>query len=323
MVLSESPIAVTGADGFIGAAYCRRLAARGQPVRRLVHKPPVAGASGDAVALDLGRAHADEIERALRGAYAVVHLAGRAHVMKETAPDADAAYKFANVDVTERVALAAVGAGVRRFIFASTVKVNGKATLPGKPFRPGDAPSPRDAYARSKLVAERTLAQVASGTSMIATSLRLPLVYGPGARGNFRRLVDAVAARRFLPLGAIDNRRSLVALDSLMEAFDAVLAAPTAAIGTHFVADAPSVSTPSLVRAIASALGVAPRLIAIPVSMLRLAGALSGHGEAVARLTDSLEVDTASLARATGWKPRPLAIDAVTVRPHAVSAIYN
>ncbi|HEX6793135.1 MAG TPA: NAD-dependent epimerase/dehydratase family protein [Casimicrobiaceae bacterium] len=314
MVLSEGAIAVTGADGFIGAAYCRRLAERGQRVRRVVHEQSVPGGNDDTVALDLGRAHGDEIARALRGASAVVHLAGRAHVMKETARDAEAVYKFANVDMTERVALAAVGAGVRRFIFASTVKVNGESTLPGKPFRPGDAPSPRDAYARSKLAAERTLAQVASGTSMIATSLRLPLVYGPGARGNFRRLVDAVAARRFLPLGAIDNRRSLVALDNLMDAFDALLVAPTAVIGTHFVADAPSVSTPSLVRAVASALGVAPRLISVPVSTLRLAGALSGHAEAVARLTDSLEVDTASLARATGWKPRPLAIDAATVR---------
>ena len=314
MVLSESPIAVTGADGFIGAAYCRRLAARGQPVRRLVHKPRVGRESDDTVVLDLGRAHADEIARALRGAFAVVHLAGRAHVMKERAPDAEAACRFANVDMTERVALAAVAAGVRRFIFASTVKVNGEATLPGKPFRPGDAPAPRDPYARSKLAAERTLAQVASGTSMIATSLRLPLVYGPGARGNFRRLVEAVAARRYLPFGAIDNRRSLVGIDNLMDAFDALLATPTAVIGTHFVADARSISTPSLVRAIASALGVAPRLISIPVSALRVAGALSGHAEAVARLTDSLEVDTASLARATGWKPRPLAIDAATVR---------
>ena len=317
MVLSRGLIAVTGADGFIGAAYSQRLLARGQPVRRLVHKLPVVDASGDIVALDLGRAHADELTRVLRGAFAVVHLAGRSHVMKETAPDADAAYKFANVDVTERVALAAVAAGVRRFVFASTVKVNGEATQPGKPFRPGDPPSPHDAYARSKLVAERTLAQVTSGTSMIATNLRLPLVYGPGARGNFRRLVDAVAARRVLPLGAIDNRRSVLAIDNLMDAIDALLAAPTPAIGTHFVADAPSISTPALVRAIASALGVTPRLIPVPVSTLRLAGALSGRGDAVARLTDSLEVDTTSLSRATGWKPRPVTIDATTVRAAA------
>jgi nucleoside-diphosphate-sugar epimerase len=312
MDLSGS-VVVTGADGFIGAAYCRRLAERGQPVRRLVHARSAADSRVDVVALDLARAHADALTRALDGAFAVVHLAGRAHVMNETAPDADAAYKIANVDMIERVALAAVAAGVRRFVFASTVKVNGEATLPGKPFRPGDAPSPRDAYARSKLAAERMLAQVASGTSMIATNLRLPLVYGPGARGNFRRLVDAIAARRLLPLGAIDNRRSLVALDHVLDAFDAVIDAPAAAIGTHFVADAQSVSTPALVRAIASALGVAPRLVSMPVSALRIAGVLCGRREAVARLIDSLEVDTTSLSRVTAWRAQPFAVDAATV----------
>ena len=312
--MTRGLVVVTGAGGFIGTAYCRRLAAHGRPVRRLVHMPSATDGGSDAVPLDLVRAQGDELARALAGAFAVVHLAGRAHVMRESAADADAAYRLANVDATERLALAAIGAGVRRFVFASSVKVNGEATPPGKPFRPGDAPSPRDAYARSKLAAERTLAQIASGTSMIVTSLRLPLVYGAGARGNFRRLVDAVAARRILPLGAIDNRRSLVALDSLLDAFDAVIDAPSAPVGTHFVADAQSVSTPALVEAIASALGVAPRLVPVPVALLRVAGALAGHGEIIARLVESLEVDAASLTRATGWKPRPLAIDAAAVR---------
>lgn len=311
--MSASRVAVTGADGFIGAAYCRRLAERGQPMRRLVHARAAAEPRSDVVALDLAHAHADALTRALDGVVAVVHLAGRAHVMSETAPDPEAAYRSANVDATERVALAAVAAGVPRFVFASTVKVNGEATLPGKPFRPGDAPSPRDAYARSKLAAERALAKVAGDTSMIATSLRLPLVYGPGARGNFQRLVDAVAARRLLPLGAIDNRRSLVALDHVLDAFDAVIAAPAAVIGTHYVADAQSVSTPDLVRAIAAALGVAPRLVSVPVWALRIAGALGRRRDVVARLIDSLEVDPTSLSRVSAWKPQPFAIDTATV----------
>ena len=308
------PIVVTGADGFIGAAYCRRLAARGQPVCRLV-RARTPHSHRDVVEIELAHARAAALTRALDGAFAVVHLAGRAHVMNERAPDPDAAYKSANVDATERVALAAVAAGVRRFVFASTVKVNGEATLHGKPFRPGDAPSPHDAYARSKLAAERTLAQVTGGTSMIATSLRLPLVYGPGARGNFRRLVEAIAARRLLPFGAIDNRRSLVALDHVLDAFDAVIGAPAAVVGTHFVADAQSVSTPALVRAIASALNVVPRLVRVPVSALRIAGALTGRHETVARLVDSLEVDPSSLARVTAWKPEPFAIDATMLAP--------
>jgi nucleoside-diphosphate-sugar epimerase len=313
MVLSAAPIVVTGAGGFIGAACCRRMQARGQPVRRFVRTQAASDATGDAVVLDLACAPADRLTRALRGAFAVVHLAGRAHVMNESAPDADTAYELANVDATERLALAAAAAGVRRFVFASTVKVNGESTLPGRPFKPGDPAAPHDAYARSKLAAELALAHAANGTAMIAATLRLPLVYGRGARGNFRRLVDAVAARRFLPLGAIDNRRSLVALDNLLDAIDAVLAAPSPVSGTHFVADANGISTPALVRAIAAALGVAPRLVPVPVSALRVAGALCGCGEAVARLTASLEVDTASLSSATRWRPRPVSIDAASV----------
>jgi nucleoside-diphosphate-sugar epimerase len=313
-------VVVTGAGGFIGGAFCRRLATRGQPVRRLV-RVACAPAAADVVEIDLARAPGGLLARALDGAFAVVHLAGRAHVMHEAEADAEASYKFANVDMTERVALAAVAAGVRRFIFASTVKVNGEATLPGRPFRPGDAPSPRDAYARNKLAAERALAQVATGTSMLGTTLRIPLVYGPGARGNFRRLVDAVARRRILPLRAIDNRRSLVGLDNLLDALDALLTADAPVIGTHFVADADSVSTPALVRAIAAALDVAPRLVPVPVPALRIAGALCGRSDAVARLVDSVEVDTASLVGATGWRPRPFAIGTADVErqsaPHA------
>jgi nucleoside-diphosphate-sugar epimerase len=299
-------VAVTGANGFIGRAYCARAKASGLDVRRIVRN---AEAPGD-LAVDVARATPEQLARALDGADAVVHLAARVHAMDDVpGPNTEAAYRLANVDATERVALAAVTAGVRRFVFASSVKVNGEATLPGRPFRPGDAPEPRDAYARSKLAAERTLVQVSSGTSMLATNLRLPLVYGRGAKGNFRRLVDAVAARRVLPLGAIDNRRALLGVDNLLDAIDAVLATESGVLGTHFVADATSVSTPDLVRAIALALGVRPRLVPVPATVLRLAGALAGRGATIARLADSLEVDTTSLVRATAWRPRPFEID--------------
>jgi nucleoside-diphosphate-sugar epimerase len=148
---------------------------------------------------------------------------------------------------------------------------------------------------------------------MLATTLRLPLVYGAGARGNFRRLVDAVAARRFLPFGAIDNRRSLLGLDNLLDAIEAVLARDSAVIGAHFVADAQSVSTATLVRAIAAALGVEPRLLSVPVGALKLGGALAGRGATIARLIGSLEVDASALARATAWRPRPFHVDAAMV----------
>ncbi len=307
----RSFVAVTGAGGFIGRALCARLEEQGRTVRRLVRES--AGNQGDEVALDLERAQPEALARVLDGAFAVVHLAARVHRMEDSDADVEAAHRLANVDVTERLALAAVTAGVRRFVFASSVKVNGEATPRGRAFRAGDAPSPQDAYARSKLAAERTLAQVSSGTSMLATTLRLPLVYGAGARGNFRRLVDAVAARRFLPFGAIDNRRSLLGLDNLLDAIEAVLASDSAVIGAHFVADAQSVSTATLVRAIADALGVEPRLLSVPVGALKLGGALAGRGATIARLIGSLEVDASALARATAWRPRPFHVDAAMV----------
>jgi nucleoside-diphosphate-sugar epimerase len=143
-VTSAPLVAVTGAGGFIGTALCRRLVARRQPVRRLGHH---ATPGGDEIVVNLAHASVGDIARHLAGASALVHLAGRVHVMRDTVPDAEAAYKLANVDLTERLALGAVAAGVRRFVFASTVKVNGEVTRAGHPFRPGDAPAPQDAYA--------------------------------------------------------------------------------------------------------------------------------------------------------------------------------
>ncbi|HKU87153.1 MAG TPA: NAD-dependent epimerase/dehydratase family protein [Casimicrobiaceae bacterium] len=301
-----SPVAVTGASGFIGRAFCARASASGRTIRRFVHAPNAA--SDRSVAIDLTHAGVDELARHLEAVSTVIHLAGRAHVMRETESDADAAYRLANADATERVARAAVAAGVRRFVFASSVKVNGERTKTGRPFRPDDPTAPQDAYARSKRAAEIALQNVARGTPMEAVVLRLPLVHGPGARGDFRRLVDAVRARRILPFGAIDNRRSLAGLQNLLDALDAAIDAP-ALQGVHFVADAQSVSTPELVRAIARALEVEPRMVRVPVGLLKLSGLVTARSDAVARLVDSLEVDVSSFVAATRWRPRTFAVD--------------
>jgi nucleoside-diphosphate-sugar epimerase len=301
-------VAVTGASGFIGRAFVQRARARQWTLRRFVHSP-----ADGATAIDLATASVDDLARALDGVAALVHLAGHAHAMREGASDAEEAYRRGNAEATERVARAALAAGVRRFVLASSVKVNGERTLPGRPFRPDDPPAPQDAYARSKLAAERALQAACARAPMSALVLRLPLVYGAGARGNFRRLVDAVAARRWLPFGAIGNRRSVAGIDTVLDALDAAIEAPDDASGVYFVADRDAVSTPRLVRAIAAALGVAPRLVHVPVGMLRLAATLAGEREAIGRLTDSLEVDTSALTAATGWSPRPFAIDASMV----------
>jgi nucleoside-diphosphate-sugar epimerase len=310
MAVNSSVIAVTGANGFVGRAFCTRARMRGRELRRLVHQ---ASEPEDAVALDLACASIDEMARRLEGVGTVVHLAGRAHVIKDVAADPESAYRDANEHATARIARAAVAAGARRFILASTVKVNGESTAPGRPFQPDDVVAPQDAYARSKLAAEAALAQAARGTSMGAITLRLPLVHGAGARGNFRRLVDAVRDGRWLPFGAIHNRRSLIGIDNLVDALDAAIDAPQRIEGVHFVADADGVSTPDLVRAIAHALGTEARLLPVPVPLLRLAGRAAGQADAIARLTSSLEVDTASFVAATAWRPRRFAIEAAEV----------
>ena len=298
MALSGT-VVVTGAAGFVGRALVERLRAAGRAVRPIVR---TSGELDGAVALGaLESAAPDALEEALAGAEAVVHLAARVHV--QGARDDDASFRGPNVEATARMARAAVAAGVSRFVMASSVKVNGEATAPGRPFHPVDAPDPRDAYARSKRDAEAMLADACRGTPTIPVVLRLPLVIGPGARGNVARLVDAVAKGRPLPFAAIDNRRSIVGLSNLCDAFLATIDALPPPAGVHFVAEAAPVSTPELVRRVAGALGRPVPLAYLPVALVRLAGLLTGRAAEVARLTGSLEVDTSAFAAATGWRP--------------------
>ena len=323
-------VIVTGADGFIGGAWCAHARAAGRPLQRWVHAAgaPQAtdalangsiGSPGVTATIDLETATHDALVAALAGARAVVHLAGRAHVVDR--PDRDSADQSSpdsvmrgpNVETTARLARAAVQAGAERFVFASSIKVHGESTVRGRPFRSDDRPAPEDAYARSKAAAEAALISAAAGTSMQPVILRLPMVYGRGAKGNFRRLVEAVARGRWLPLASIDNRRSLLSLSNLLEALDAALDAPAAAPQRHLVADADSVSTPQLVRAIAAALDVGARLLPCPVALLRLIGTATNRAGAVARLTNSLEADTTSFTAWTGWRARPFAIDRAAV----------
>jgi len=301
-------VVVTGANGFVGRALCAHLGASSIRWRGLVRALP-SGAEphlhGDHVETgDLATVADDRLDAALAGAAVVVHLAGRAHVLRDTTDDPEAAYYAANVVATARLAHAAVRAGVERFVYASTVKVNGESTAPGAAFRPDDPPAPRDPYARSKLEAERELAGVCARTSVVPLVLRLPLVYGPGVKGNFLALLDEIARGRPLPLGRIRNRRSLLYVGNLVEAIEAALRVEPPPRGVHFVADGESVSVPELLTAAGEALRAPARLWPIPVPMLRLAGLLLGRRAAVERLTGSLEVDTSSFTAATGWRPR-------------------
>ena len=236
----------------------------------------------------------------LQGIDVVVHLAGIAHEL--SAQNAEEIYLQVNSMATERLARSAAASGARRFVFMSSIKVNGERTSAERPFRAADAPDPQDRYARSKWQAEQALARVAAETGLEVVVLRPPLVYGPGVRANFLRLLRLVERGLPLPLGAIDNRRSLVYVGNLADLVVLAASSPDAAGRTLLAADGEDLSTPQLVRGIGRALGVSTALIPVPVGLLKLAGALTGKGSEVGRLTDSLRVDIAE-TRSLGWRP--------------------
>ena len=239
-------VLVTGASGFIGRAACAEFAKRGWTVRAGVRT----------AITDLAKGWP------LDGVDVVVHLAGIAHELR--GQNAESMYQEMNCAATERLARAAVQAGVRRFVFMSSIKVNGERTPPDEPFRAGDEPNPQDRYARSKWAAERALAALAGKLEVVV--LRPPLVYGPGVRANFLRLIRLVERRLPLPFGAIRNRRSMIYVGNLVELI-VLAASSTAAAGrTLFAADGEDLSTPQLVREIGNALGAPTRLVPVPVN---------------------------------------------------------
>jgi nucleoside-diphosphate-sugar epimerase len=294
-------VLVTGATGFIGRALCERLRERGVPFVAAV-RTASSGSSAMPEQRVVGDFASAEWPPLLSGVHAVVHLAARAHVMRESTSDPETAYLVANAHVTHRLARAAVEAGVRRFILASTVKVAGEATPPGSPWR-GDEPCrPRDAYARSKAQAEAALEEIARGASMEVIVLRLPLTYGPGVRGNFLALLDGVARGRTMPFSRIDNRRSMLFVGNAVSAIEAALQAPTLS-GVYAIADDEVVSTGELVSRIGRALGMRSRVPGVPPVMLRIAGLLTGRRRAVSRLLGSLEIDAGRFKQAASWSP--------------------
>ncbi len=302
-------VVVTGAGGFIGHAMVEHLAAAGYDVRGLVRTLDAdTAARREFVACgDLTTLPDDALRTLLGGARVVVHFAAQAHRPIDASDEAKVALRRINVDASGRVARAAAACGATHVVIASSVKVHGDSTMPGMPWRESDAPVPRDAYGESKWAAERMVDAVAEETGIRATALRLPLTYGPRAKGNFAALVRAVARGVPLPLASIDNRRSLLGTGNLASALRAVIDSDPGPdrgrLMPYFVADAHAVSTPELVRAIARALRVPARLWPLPLGALRVAAGYAGRGEALARLADSLEIDTTSFGARFGWTP--------------------
>jgi nucleoside-diphosphate-sugar epimerase len=295
-------VLVTGGSGFVGTVVCERLARRGAHVVAAVRTASAAPSSAMSVHAVGDLSAATEWTDALKGVDAVVHLAARTHQV-DPGTDADlAAYRRVNVDATGRLARDAAAAGVKRFVFASSIKVNGERTSRAQPPLTGaDTPRPEGAYGKTKWEAEQLLAAVARSTGFRLLILRPPLVYGPGNKANFYALLRAIDRGLPLPLAAIQNVRSLVYVENLADALCAA-ATHTEAEGTYTVADC-ALSTPDLVRALARALGRPARLVHCPPALLRWSARVVGRAAMVRRLTDSLVVDATAVSAALGWSP--------------------
>jgi UDP-glucose 4-epimerase len=238
----------------------------------------------------------------------VVHLAARVHVMQDVSADPLAEFRRVNVEGTLNLARQAAAAGVRRFVYVSSVKVNGEATRPGHPFTACDGPSPTDPYGVSKFEAEQGLLSLAREIGMEVVIVRPPLVYGPGVKANFLEMMRWLDRGIPLPLGAIRNKRSLVALDNLVDLIITCIDHPAAANEVFLVSDGEDLSTTDLLRRTAMALGRPSRLIPLPTVMLSAGLSAIGKGDLARRLCDSLQVDISKTRERLGWEP-PVKID--------------
>jgi nucleoside-diphosphate-sugar epimerase len=282
---------VTGVSGFVGSTLVRTLERRGHVIYPISFRESL---SSQRFAM-------------VEPCETLIHTAARVHVMKDVAVDPLSDFRIANSTGTVELARKAALAGVKRFIFISSIKVNGEATQLGHPFAADDVPAPPDAYGVSKMEAENGLCDIAGETGMEVVIIRPTLVYGPGVKANFAAMMRWLQRGVPLPLGAIRNQRSLVALDNLVDLIVTCLTHPAAANQTFLVSDGEDVSTTELLRRMGQALGCPARLIPVPASWLKLAATMVGKQDVAQRLCGSLQVDIEKTRRLLGWAP-PLSL---------------
>lgn len=301
-------ILVTGATGFVGRPLCARLA-RCNALRAVAREPRGEELPSAVEVVSRSLSCSEDWSTALSGVNVVVHCAARVHVMNDKASDPLAEFRRVNVEGTMRLARQAAELGVKRFIFLSSIKVNGEATRPAHPFLADQPAAPEDPYGISKMEAEEGLRSLARETGMEVVIIRPPLVYGPGVKANFLAMMRWLRHGIPLPLGAVtENRRSLVALDNLVDLIVICLDHPAAANHTFLVSDAESLSTAALLRRMGDALGRPARLIPVPVPLLQMGAALLGKRDMAQRLCGSLEVDISKTRELLGWLP-PISVD--------------
>ncbi|MEW9047184.1 MAG: SDR family oxidoreductase [Stutzerimonas stutzeri] len=299
-------ILLTGANGFVGKALLESFCREGHQVVAAARQPiaSVEGARYLAIR-DMNDTHA--WRRAAHGIDAVVHTAARVPIMRGSGDDL-ALYRQVNVSGTLTVARAAAAAGVKRFVFISSIKVNGEGTPPGRPFRADDTPGPTDAYGESKLEAEQALTKLASATGMEVVIVRPPLIYGPGVKGNFSTLAKLVETGIPLPLGAVKNKRSLVGIDNLVSLVTRCIEHPAAANQVLLATDGEDLSTAELLRKLAVVRGRPCRLISVPTGLLHVGATLVGKKASAQRLLGSLQADITKTRELLDWDP-PYTVD--------------
>jgi len=299
---TEMKILVTGANGFVGRLLCAELLRQGYTVRSAVR-------SANVKFDDYEREIVGDIngetnwKSALGGMDVVVHLAARVHVMRDESSDPLAEFRKVNVAGTEHLARSAAASGVKRFVYVSSIKVNGEATQGGEKFTEEDMSAPQDPYGISKCEAEQVLHEVAEETGLEVVIVRPPLVYGPGVKGNFAQMLKVLDRGLPLPLATVNNRRSLVYVGNLVDALILCATHPAAVGQTYLVSDGEDVSTSELLRQLGASMGCPARLFACPAVLLKLAGRLTGKADQVERLLGSLQVDSSKIRRELGWIP--------------------
>ena len=299
-------IAVTGQAGFVGKHVALELVNREFKVRAVLRNVKSASTPSDGNTNDVAvgdiNSHTDW-SAALAGVDCVIHCAARAQVMHETVGVALAAYRAVNVDGARRLAEQAAAAGVRRLVYLSSIKVNGEETAPGASFSLSDRPAPEDPYGISKWEAEQALWEISAKTGLEVVVVRPPLICGPGVKGNLARLLKLVRLGLPMPFSAVQNMRSLIGLDNLVDLLIRCVDHPEAAGQTFLVSDGEDLSTPDLIRYMAAAINRSPRLFPVPVSLLRLAGSALGKRAEIDRLVGSLQIDSSHTRQVLSWAP--------------------
>lgn len=301
-------ILVTGAAGFVGRALCRRLVSQGRQVVGTFRTASAAPEPGVTQQVTGDLSGLTDWSGMLAKVDVVVHCAARVHVMDDTADDPLKAFRAVNVVATRRLAEQAAAAGVKRLVFLSSIKVNGEETPAGRPFTSQDLPRPIDPYGISKLEAEQALREVAAETGLEVVIIRPVLVYGAGVKANFRAMMKLLLRGLPLPLGSVDNRRSLVALDNLIDLIIRCLDHPAASGETFLVSDGEDLSTTELLERMALAMETKALLFPVPAGLLVFGARALGKSAIAQRLCGSLQVDITHTTETLGWRP-PVSVD--------------